>query len=326
MAFSVVTKKTTIPVAGSAALKDIQDWKLEIHLKNIFEVSALRLQAAICSSFMQRACLCCLQQLQDRQAKSDDEEAKAEHLEASVAYVADALYDLRQAGRHRLAPWHFSSKPLTLTPLSPPSLPDVLQLVLCLLAPLLQGLWAAPLPEFSGAYGYLSGDQGFQQFLTSNLEFSLKIKAGAEKLREVFCQDYRLCNEQELSLVRRQLKISQAPLDQCQSTNFNLDSCFTQIRNGLQMYHTDFSVVQQHLPANSVAIGRLVLDISDFASNFQQQMETMGIAVVSYPGLTGQDLSFPTTFHEQAGGYLLLSNLQHFLETVFRALRFLQKQ
>nr|XP_033774382.1 granulocyte colony-stimulating factor [Geotrypetes seraphini] len=203
---------------------------------------------------------------------------------------------------------------------------DVEQLLICLVVMCSQKLWAAPLPEFSGEYGYLAGDQGFQQFLSNNLEFSLKIKTNAQQLREVFCQDYKLCNEQELNLVRRQLKISQAPLDQCQSTSFNLDTCFTQIRNGLQTYHADLSTIQKHLSANSVAIDRLKLDISDITSNFQQQMETMSIAVVNFPDSAGQTLNFPTTFHEQAGGYLVLCNLQHFLETVYRALRFLQKQ
>ncbi|XP_030076333.1 granulocyte colony-stimulating factor [Microcaecilia unicolor] len=202
----------------------------------------------------------------------------------------------------------------------------VAQLVLCLVVIFSRTLWAAPLPEFSGEYGYLSGDLGFQQFLSNNLEFSLKIKTDTEQLREVFCQDYKLCNEQELSLVRRQLKITQPSLDQCQSTSFNLDTCFTQIRNGLQTYHADLSTIQKHLPANSETISRLMLDISDFTSNFQQQMETIGIALVNYPDSAGQSLNFPTTFHEQAGGYLIFSNLQHFMETVFRALRYLQKQ
>ncbi|XP_029441705.1 uncharacterized protein LOC115081394 [Rhinatrema bivittatum] len=38
---SVVTKKTTIPVTGSFALEDVQDQKLEVHLKRILGVSAL---------------------------------------------------------------------------------------------------------------------------------------------------------------------------------------------------------------------------------------------------------------------------------------------
>ncbi|XP_029463777.1 cytochrome P450 20A1 [Rhinatrema bivittatum] len=53
---------------GLGCLRDVQDRKLELHLKRIFEVLTLAIRAAVCSSLMQRACLRWVQQLQDSQA------------------------------------------------------------------------------------------------------------------------------------------------------------------------------------------------------------------------------------------------------------------
>lgn len=50
-----VTKKTTIQVEGGAALKDLQDKKLEMLLKQVFEVSTLTLQAVVCGAYVARA-------------------------------------------------------------------------------------------------------------------------------------------------------------------------------------------------------------------------------------------------------------------------------
>ncbi|XP_029466480.1 uncharacterized protein LOC115096075 [Rhinatrema bivittatum] len=54
---TAVTKHTTIPVVGAMALRDVQDCKLEFHLKRLFEVLALGVRALICSSLMQQASL-----------------------------------------------------------------------------------------------------------------------------------------------------------------------------------------------------------------------------------------------------------------------------
>ncbi|XP_029438115.1 adenylate cyclase type 10-like [Rhinatrema bivittatum] len=91
---SAVTKKTTILVAGAAALKDMQNWKLEIQLKRAFEVAALSLRAAICNSLMQRACLCWVQEALVSAGAGSGGALQSARLEAGVAYVADALYDL----------------------------------------------------------------------------------------------------------------------------------------------------------------------------------------------------------------------------------------
>ncbi|XP_029452565.1 uncharacterized protein LOC115088435 [Rhinatrema bivittatum] len=93
-AVAAVTKKTTIPVTGGTALKDIQDRKLEVQLKRIFEVSALGIRAAVCSNFSLRAGLRWAQQLLANESLSTDEARQASRLEAVIAYSADAFYDL----------------------------------------------------------------------------------------------------------------------------------------------------------------------------------------------------------------------------------------
>ncbi|XP_029458675.1 lamina-associated polypeptide 2, isoforms alpha/zeta-like [Rhinatrema bivittatum] len=93
-AVSAVTKRSTIPVTGATALKDIQDRKLEVQLKKVFEVSALGVRAAICSNFVLRAGLRWAQNLQANAGLSDGESSQADHLEAVIAYSADAMHDL----------------------------------------------------------------------------------------------------------------------------------------------------------------------------------------------------------------------------------------
>ncbi|XP_029442990.1 transcription factor 20 [Rhinatrema bivittatum] len=99
-AVSAVTKTTTIPVAGSSVLKDVQDRKLEVHLKRAFEVLGLGLRAAVCVSLMQRACLGWIQKPQEHAASGILSPVQAAHLEAGVAYDVDALYDLVRATAH----------------------------------------------------------------------------------------------------------------------------------------------------------------------------------------------------------------------------------
>ncbi|XP_078497585.1 granulocyte colony-stimulating factor isoform X1 [Lissotriton helveticus] len=200
------------------------------------------------------------------------------------------------------------------------SLHNVLQMsCLCLLFQyLIVGVSAAPLNEFSGQYGHLSADQAFQQFLANNLEFIAKIKDKSQGLRNIFCRDLLLCKEEELTALKEQMHLDAPPLDQCHSSSYNLENCFNQVQSGLHTYHSRFPILEKVLSKNTVAVSRLRRDIEDLQSNFRQQMEHMSIVPVNFPSA---EVSFPTPFHEQAGGYLLLCNLQHSLETLIRALR-----
>ncbi|XP_069490874.1 granulocyte colony-stimulating factor [Ambystoma mexicanum] len=206
-----------------------------------------------------------------------------------------------------------------------PSIHNVLQMsCLCLLFHcLFVGVSAAPLAEFSGQYGHLSSDQTFQQFLTNNLEFIAKIKDKSQGLRKIFCQELSLCQEDELAVLKEQLRLYPATLDQCQSSSYNLENCFNQVQSGLQTYHSLFSVVEKVLSGRALIVSHLRHDIEDLQSNFRQQMEQLSIVPVNYPAA---EVSFPSTFHEQAGGYLIVCNLQHSMETLIRALRALLRQ
>uniref|UniRef100_A0A8C3FAF4 Colony stimulating factor 3 n=1 Tax=Chrysemys picta bellii TaxID=8478 RepID=A0A8C3FAF4_CHRPI len=187
--------------------------------------------------------------------------------------------------------------------------------VLCLGCTMLH---AAPLAEFSG-------DQDFQQFLQKDLEYIRKIKGDVAQVQELVCTTLQLCNEEELMLVKQKLGISQAPLDQCHSKTFQ-DACFSQIRDGLQIYHGHLALLLQLLPAHSSLVDALQLDVSNLSTNIQQQMEDLGgLNTVTYPKAEGQDTlpSLSSDFDKQAGGFIILANFKRFLETSLRALRHL---
>ncbi|NWH61253.1 MGF factor, partial [Geococcyx californianus] len=197
-------------------------------------------------------------------------------------------------------------------------LPGALVLVALLWAP----WWAldgAPLAE-------LSGDQDFQLFLHKNLEFTRKIKGDVAALQRVVCDTFQLCKEEELQLVRQDLGIAQAPLEQCHSRAFQAESCLSQIRDGLRAYQSSLATVLELLPAHASLLETLQLDMANLSSNIQQQMEDLGLATVTYPTEDRDPLpAFSSRFQHQVGGFFILANFQRFLETAYRALRHLAR-
>ncbi|NXY25588.1 MGF factor, partial [Atrichornis clamosus] len=192
-----------------------------------------------------------------------------------------------------------------------------LALLLCVL--LWRALHGAPLPE-------LSGDQDFQLFLQRNLEFTRKIRGDAAALQHVVCDTFQLCNEDELLLVRQDLDITQVPLEQCHSRTFQAETCFSQIRAGLRVYHSSLSTIRELLPGHAELVETLQLDTANLSSNIQQQMEDLGLATVTYPTENQEPLpTFSSHFHHQVGGFFILANFQRFLETAYRALRHLTR-
>ncbi|XP_014813418.1 PREDICTED: granulocyte colony-stimulating factor [Calidris pugnax] len=201
-------------------------------------------------------------------------------------------------------------------------------------------LWA-PWWALDGApLGELSGDQDFQLFLHKNLEFTRKIKGDVAALQRVVCDTFQLCKEEELLLVRQDLGIPQAPLEQCHRPTFQPESCFSQIRDGLRTYHGSLAAVLELLPGHSRLVETLQLDAANLSSNIQQQMEDLGLATVTYPTATPHPTATTTThptagpgplpafssrFHHQVGGFFILANFQRFLETAYRALRHLAR-
>ncbi|XP_029877835.1 granulocyte colony-stimulating factor [Aquila chrysaetos chrysaetos] len=182
-----------------------------------------------------------------------------------------------------------------------------------------RALHGAPLAE-------LSGDHGFQVFLQKNLEFTRKIKGDVAALQRVVCDTFQLCKEEELLLVRQDLGITQAPLEQCHSRTFQAEACFSQIRDGLRVYHGSLAAVRELLPGHTGLVETLQLDAANLSSNIQQQMEDLGLAMVTYPTEGRGPLpALSSHFHHQVGGFFVLANFQRFLETAYRALRHLTR-
>uniref|UniRef100_A0A8C0GX35 Colony stimulating factor 3 n=1 Tax=Chelonoidis abingdonii TaxID=106734 RepID=A0A8C0GX35_CHEAB len=133
-----------------------------------------------------------------------------------------------------------------------------------------------------------SGDQDFQQFLQKDLEYIRKIKGDVAQVQE-------------------------------------LDACFSQIRDGLQIYHGHLALLLQLLPTHSSQVDALRLDVSNLSTNIQQQMEDLGLNTVTYPKAEGQGTlpSLSSDFDRQASGFIIPANFKRFLETSLRALRHL---
>ncbi|KAM9255001.1 granulocyte colony-stimulating factor [Cariama cristata] len=183
-----------------------------------------------------------------------------------------------------------------------------------------RALHGAPLAE-------LSGDQDFQLFLHKNLEFTRKIKGDVAALQRVVCDTFQLCKEEELLLVRQDLGIAQAPLEQCHSRTFQAEACFSQIRDGLRSYHGSLTTVRELLPGHAGLVETLQLDAANLSSNIQHQMEDLGLATVTvtYPTESREPLPAFSRFHHQVSGFFILANFQRFLETAYRALRHLAR-
>ncbi|NXK16098.1 MGF factor, partial [Arenaria interpres] len=187
-------------------------------------------------------------------------------------------------------------------------------------------LWA-PWWALDGApLGELSGDQDFQLFLHKNLEFTRKIKADVAALQRAVCDTFQLCKEEELLLVRQDLGIPQAPLEQCHQPTFQAESCFSQIRDGLRTYHGSLAAVLELLPGHSGLVETLQLDAANLSSNIQQQVKAWAHPTATHPTEGPGPLpAFSSRFHHQVGGFFILANFQRFLETAYRALRHLTR-
>ncbi|NWU52595.1 MGF factor, partial [Dromas ardeola] len=195
---------------------------------------------------------------------------------------------------------------------------------LALLGTLLWAPWrvldGAPLAE-------LSGDQDFQLFLHKNLEFTRKIKGDVDALQHAVCETFQLCKEEELLLVRQDLGIPQAPLEQCHRRTFQAVSAgSSSLPRAGCTYQGSLAAVLELLPGHAGLVETLQLDAANLSSNIQQQMEDLGLATVTYPTEGPGPLpAFSSRFQHQVGGFFILANFQRFLETAYRALRHLAR-
>uniref|UniRef100_A0A8C7AIH3 Granulocyte colony-stimulating factor n=1 Tax=Neovison vison TaxID=452646 RepID=A0A8C7AIH3_NEOVI len=99
-----------------------------------------------------------------------------------------------------------------------------------------------------------------------------------------------------------------------------LKGCLRQLHSGLVLYQGLLQALTGLPPELTPALETLQLDIGDFAINLWREMEELGVAP-AVPPTQGAMPAFTSAFQRRAGGVLVASNLQSFLELAYRALR-----
>ncbi|VFV42383.1 granulocyte colony-stimulating [Lynx pardinus] len=163
-----------------------------------------------------------------------------------------------------------------------------------------------------------------QSFLLKCLEQVRKVQADGTVLQERLCAAHKLCHPEELVLLGHALGIPQAPLSSCSSQALQLTGCLRQLHSGLFLYQGLLQALAGISPDLAPTLDMLQLDITDFAINIWQQMEDVGMAP-AVPPTQGTMPTFTSAFQRRAGGTLVASNLQSFLEVAYRALRHFTK-
>uniref|UniRef100_A0A8C4KZJ1 Granulocyte colony-stimulating factor n=1 Tax=Equus asinus asinus TaxID=83772 RepID=A0A8C4KZJ1_EQUAS len=101
-----------------------------------------------------------------------------------------------------------------------------------------------------------------------------------------------------------------------------LMGCLSQLHSGLLLYQGLLQALAGISPELAPTLDMLQLDVTDFATNIWQQMEDLGVAPAVQP-THGPMPTFASAFQRRAGGVLVASNLQRFLELAYRGLRYL---
>ncbi|XP_070081737.1 granulocyte colony-stimulating factor isoform X1 [Equus caballus] len=136
------------------------------------------------------------------------------------------------------------------------------------------------------------------------------------------CATHKLCHPQELMLLGHSLGIPQPLLSSCSSQALQLTGCLSQLHSGLLLYQGLLQALAGISPELAPTLDMLQLDVTDFATNIWQQMEDLGVAPAVQP-THGPMPTFASAFQRRAGGVLVASNLQRFLELAYRGLRYL---
>lgn len=145
-------------------------------------------------------------------------------------------------------------------------------------------------------------------------------------MQERLCATHKLCHPEELLLLRHSLGISQVSLGGCSSQSLQLTGCLGQLHGGLFLYQGLLQALAGISPEVGPSLTLLQLDVADFATNIWQQMQDLGVA----PGApatqgTVPTFAFTSAFQRRAGGVLVASDLQGFLERALRILRYLSE-
>ncbi|KAM9005619.1 granulocyte colony-stimulating factor isoform 2-T2 [Sarcophilus harrisii] len=151
-----------------------------------------------------------------------------------------------------------------------------------------------------------------------------KIQNDIEGLQQRLCADYRLCHPEELILVGLYLGIPRPSVKNCYSQDLKLVACLNQLYYGLQFYQGLVRALEGISPELAPTLDTLKLDIGDFAASIWQQMEDFQVVPEIVP--TQSILpTFSSSFYRRAGGVLIFSQLQSFLDMAYRALRLLSQ-
>nr|XP_003467131.1 granulocyte colony-stimulating factor [Cavia porcellus] len=161
-------------------------------------------------------------------------------------------------------------------------------------------------------------------FMLKSSEQARRVQAEAMVMQEKLCATHRLCHPEELALLGHSLGIPWASLRSCSSRDLQLLGCLRQLQAGLMLYQGLLQALAGISPALSSSVDLLRLDVADFATTVWQQMEDLGVAPAAQPTL-GTVPAFTSAFQRQAGGVLVASHLQDFLELALRALRYLSR-
>uniref|UniRef100_A0A8D0BP07 Colony stimulating factor 3 n=1 Tax=Salvator merianae TaxID=96440 RepID=A0A8D0BP07_SALMN len=168
---------------------------------------------------------------------------------------------------------------------------------------------AAPLPDFSG-------DSGFQQFVHKNREFVTKIKGDVSTIKNLLSQAFKF-DDSQLLMAQQFLNIKPMDHSLCRKESCDVEGCFSQIQIGLENYRQALSLISEILPDYADQLSSLQADILNLSINIRDQMETIGITLVTYP--TAENIVLQN--QREIGSYLILHNLQKFMEAIYRALR-----
>ncbi|KAM7067096.1 granulocyte colony-stimulating factor [Molossus nigricans] len=161
-----------------------------------------------------------------------------------------------------------------------------------------------------------------QTFMLKCLEQVRKIQADVVVMQERLCATHKLCHPEELVLLRHSLGIPQISLSSCSSQALQPMGCLKQLHSGLYLYQGLLEALAGISLELAPTLDVMQLDITDFATNIWQQMEDLGTAP-AVQATQGTMPMFTSAFQRRAGGVLVASSLQSFLELAYRALRYL---
>uniref|UniRef100_A0A8C0E7K2 Granulocyte colony-stimulating factor n=1 Tax=Balaenoptera musculus TaxID=9771 RepID=A0A8C0E7K2_BALMU len=101
-----------------------------------------------------------------------------------------------------------------------------------------------------------------------------------------------------------------------------LTGCLSQLHGGLFLYQGLLQALAGISPELAPTLDILQLDVTDFGTNIWLQMEDLGVVPAVQP-TQGPMPTFTSAFQRRAGGVLVASKLQSFLELAYRVLRYL---